>query len=201
MEATVSADYPAAGPERYRTEAEKAERAAANLARLHAEVVRLVDQGTVALAPAGLQGLHRVAVAGLYRCGGQYRDGPVWVLGTRRLPPPAGDVPRLVEEACEYVNDAAHTAVHAAAYLAWRLKHTQPWLGANGRVSRAAARLLLAVRLRVPGWLLPAGPGTPGPAYYRALRAADAAWERGRLDVGEMERVLLPALFGTPAGG
>jgi Fic family protein len=82
---------------------------------------------------------------------------------------------------------------HLAAYLMWRVNWIHPFFGGNGRTARAVAYLILCARL---GFRLPGTQTIPDliianrDPYYRALQAADSAWESGRLDLTEMEELL-----------
>jgi Fic family protein len=113
---------------------------------------------------------------------------------SRHQPPGAHQVPELVEELCDYVNENWHrAAVHLAAYVMWRLNWIHPFADGNGRTSRAFPYFVLCVRSG--SWL----PGTntipeqisKGKApYYKALEAADEAWRKGALDLQFMESLL-----------
>lgn len=70
----------------------------------------------------------------------------------------------------------------------------------NGRTARAAAMLVLYSRLRVDPVSRPGRPtflellGWNKLACNDALEAADAAWQRGVLEVGELEDLLMKCL-------
>ena len=75
----------------------------------------------------------------------------------------------------------------------WKLNWIHPFTDGNGRTSRAASYLILCLRL---GYLLPgkltipeqiAANKTP---YYKALEAADIAWEQGIIDLSAMKELL-----------
>jgi Fic family protein len=75
----------------------------------------------------------------------------------------------------------------------WRLNWIHPFTDGNGRTSRAASYMILCLKL---GYVLPgrnsipdqiAGDKTP---YYRALEAADLAWEKGEVDLSAMKELL-----------
>jgi len=104
-------------------------------------------------------------------------------------------VPELLEDLCDYINanlDSA-TALHLAAYVMWRLNWIHPFDDGNGRTSRAVSYLVLCMKL---GYPLPGTNTIPEQItankspYYDALEAADAACEKGRADVGELETLL-----------
>ncbi|MGH9651267.1 MAG: Fic family protein, partial [Terriglobales bacterium] len=63
----------------------------------------------------------------------------------------------------------------------------------NGRTARALSYLVLCVRLgyRLPGTnTIPAQIARDKMPYYRALEAADAAFEAARLDLSDLEGLL-----------
>jgi Fic family protein len=142
--------------------------------------------------------LQEIAIAPNYRCAGHFRDGEVTLQGSTHQPPPYQEVPKLVEEMCEYVAAQWHgPALPLAAYLLWRLNWIHPFFGGNGRTSRALTYLVLCVRLglRLPGkitipQLIAENPGE----YYSALRSADRAFAAGTLDVSELEAFLAEML-------
>ncbi|MDZ4687213.1 MAG: Fic family protein [Planctomycetaceae bacterium] len=130
----------------------------------------------------------------IYTCSGNYRTGPVTIEGTGHQPPPAGDVSKHVEDLCDYVNDNwGESAIHLAAYVMWRVNWVHPFMGGNGRTSRAASYLVMCARLgqKPPGGLTIAEQIVASRfPYYDALDAADKAWGEGRVDVAEMEGLL-----------
>lgn len=67
------------------------------------------------------------------------------IKGSQHVPPDAWQVPQLVEELCDYVNDNwdAATALHLAAYVMWRLNWVHPLADGNGRTARAISYLVL----------------------------------------------------------
>lgn len=75
----------------------------------------------------------------------------------------------------------------------WRVNWIHPFFGGNGRSSRAFSYLILCVKL---GFTLPAEKNIPElivenrDPYYAALRAADAAWINGILDLSAMEKLI-----------
>lgn len=146
------------------------------------------------LTPAPMLRLHEVAVRDIYSDAGQLRDGPVYIGGTGHIPPPAEEVPGLVEEMCSYVNDNWNRSpIHISAYLMWRLNWIHPFFDGNGRTSRAISYLALLIKL---GYLLPGTNSIPEQVaankqpYYEALDHADAAWLTGIVDVSVMEQLL-----------
>jgi Fic family protein len=138
--------------------------------------------------------LQRAAIDGIYRCAGNYRTHGVIIHGTTHVPPSHEEVPALVENMCDYVNDNwDRTSVHLASYLMWRVNWIYPFAGGNGRTSRAISYLVMCVRA---GQVFPGTKTIPDQItdcrkpYYAALDAADAAWEKNIVDVSEMEALL-----------
>ncbi len=187
---------PPPNPYLFKTPAEKAQRVADNLVRQYDEMSRLIVQsaGKLNVTPDLLKSLQRIAIGGIYACAGEFRTWPVYIRNVTHQPPPWDQVPALIDQMCAYANGTGGTAIHAAAYVMWRLNWIHPFGGGNGRTSRAVSYLTLCVR--VGGILLPGRPTIPEqivanrPPYYAALRHADDAWAQGRLDVSELEKLL-----------
>ncbi len=119
---------------------------------------------------------------------------PIEITGSIHEPPEHEDVPELVDEMCDYVNDNwEKDAIHLASYVMWRLNWIHPFEDGNGRTSRAISYLVLSVRT---GYVLPGSKTIPErisqdkQRYYEALDAADLAWRDGVVDVSEMEKLL-----------
>lgn len=179
---------------------EVAKREAANGLQQFDAVVESINQAigseqTFLLRPSMLLHLNRIALDGLNNYAGNYRPSNIYITGSKHKPPAVTDVPALVEELCEYVNDNfdARSALHLAAYVMWRLNWIHPFDDGNGRTARAASYLVLCIKLRNR---LPGKPTIPdliaekkGP-YYQALEAADAAWTKGSLDLAALEALL-----------
>lgn len=154
------------------------------------------------LTPAILRQLQHAAIHDIYDCAGQFRTRPVLLERTQNDPnlhqPPAPTfVPALVDEMCTYVNDNfGKSALHLAAYLLWRHNWIHPFMGGNGRTSRALSYYVMCARL---GYEVPGSPTVPeqiadsasaNDRYFDALHAADAAAKEGRVDVTEMENLV-----------
>jgi Fic family protein len=75
----------------------------------------------------------------------------------------------------------------------WRLNWIHPFTDGNGRTSRAASYIILCLKLgyRIPGKnTIPDQIAANKTPYYKALEAADNAWEQGRIDLSEMKELL-----------
>jgi Fic family protein len=158
----------------------------------------LRDERQFKLRPSLIQTLNRIAVERIAKLPGALRPFEMEITNSRHKPPKAADVPTLLEDLCDYVNDNwEKSAWHLASYVMWRLNWIHPFEDGNGRTSRAISYLILCVRL---GMALPGRKTIPDQIaadkrpYYRALEDADAAFDEGKLDFSEMEKVLKAAL-------
>jgi len=195
----VRRDSKPIGPALFADKVEKARLEARNGLLQYDLVEKLAREARVAklfkLRVSTIQALQREAIQGIYTCAGNYRTGPVTIIGTNHQPPPADQVPAFVEGMCDYVNENwARTAVHLASYVMWRLNWIHPFSGGNGRTSRAASYLVMCVRA---GQLFPGAKTIPDQIverrdpYYAALDAADLALEQTKgIDVSVMEKML-----------
>ena len=126
--------------------------------------------------------LHRLAVDGIYPCGGRYRDAlqKIHIQGSAHQVPEPAFVAIFVKELVDRSNDAsdARPAMWRAAYALWRLNWIHPFAGGNGRTSRALAYLILCVDL---GMMMPGIPTLPTlieqrrAEYIATLRLVDAS--------------------------
>jgi Fic family protein len=96
-----------------------------------------------------LIGLHDRILAGRYSAGaGRFRDGQRWVVNSATgnvafLPPPAEEVPVLVDLACQQMETmSAHPAV-AAAWIHIAIAAIHPFGDGNGRSARVLATLAM----------------------------------------------------------
>lgn len=126
---------------------------------------------------------------------GNWRPSEIEIGGSKHKPPAAFEVPERIEELCDYINEKWNdkSPVHLASYVMWRLNWIHPFTDGNGRTSRAASYMILCVKL---GYVIPgkntipdqiAADKTP---YYRALEAADDAWEQGKINLTAMKELL-----------
>lgn len=154
----------------------------------------LANNGKFRLRPSLLGELNRLAVEGLTPYAGVPRPHGMSITGSGHTPPAPAKVQELLEELCDYVNDNwDKSPVHLAAYVMWRLNWIHPYDDGNGRTSRAAAYIVLSLRLgtRLPGsnTIVDQIVQTKS-AYYRALEAADARFDSGQIDVSDMESLI-----------
>src|ERR1700738_105113 len=139
--------------------------------------------------------LNHVAVANISQFGGRFREEPIYV-GTHK-PPHFRDVPHLMDQFISTVHENWYIwkPTELAAYGLWRLNWIHPFVEGNGRTARATCYFLLCVRsgaLLGGAKILPERIKENREGYELALRAADAAWDRGDLDFSEMEAYLAP---------
>ncbi len=92
------------------------------------------------------------------------------------------------------------TSTQLASYGLWRLNWIHPFIEGNGRTARAVCYYLLSVkegRILGGSTIVPERIKVNRPQYINALRAADRAWDAGKLDLTEMEAFLAQLLSGT----
>lgn len=126
-----------------------------------------------------LRHIQEFAIRDIYTCAGRFRTWGVQIQNSKHVPPLWTDVDAHIAEMCGHANDTGLEALHAAAYLMWRVNWIHPFGGGNGRTSRAIAYLALQLRL---GRVLPGQPSIPEQIeeepkpYYHALEIADATY-------------------------
>ena len=147
------------------------------------------------LRPSAIQELNRISINNLEAEAGRWRNEPIVIEGSEHQPPLWEEVPKHVDDLCDYVNDNwnVRSPFHLAAYVMWRLNWIHPFVDGNGRTTRAVSYYVLCAKLgfHIPGVTTVAEmiAGDKGP-YYKALEAADAAGKTGSVDVSEMEHLL-----------
>lgn len=159
------------------------------------EVDRWLTSGKPSLKVSMLLALHRKAMDGIDQFAGNFRPAGVTIRGSKHAPVSGDDVPRYVEEMLEYIleNWSTRTAVHLASYAMWRLNWIHPFADGNGRTSRILSYMVLCGGLshKLPGTrTIPEQISQNKAPYYKALEKADTAFKKGRIDVGQMERLL-----------
>jgi len=182
------------------SEPQKARQEALNTLRQYDRMVEIInetlrDPQRFRLRPSTIQELNRISIKNLEAEAGRWRDVPIVIDGSRHQPPTAEDVPKHIDEMCEYVNEYWNTKspFHLAAYVMWRLNWIHPFVDGNGRTTRAVSYYVLCAKLQfhMPGvTTVPEMIAQDKDPYYKALEAADAAEQKGSLDVSEMEYLL-----------
>lgn len=156
-----------------------------------------LEQGPSALDKYTIWALNHAAVANISQFGGRYRQEPIYV--GKHIPPHFKEVSELMDRFVSFIHENWHrmSATQLAAYGLWRLNWIHPFVDGNGRTARAVCYYLMGVRI---GVLLPGRKIVPErikenrDEYEKALRAADAAWDDGHLNVSEMEEFLADLL-------
>ena len=147
------------------------------------------------LRPSTILHLHKLALDGLSKFAGTWRPAPVRIEKSGHEPPHESQVPSLIEEMCDWVNDnwESEAPLTLCAYVMWRLNWIHPFLDGNGRTSRAVSYLVLCAKIgdRLPGTVtIPEQIAAGRQPYYDALESADKANAEGLTDVSEMEDLL-----------
>lgn len=180
---------------------ERAQREAENGLRQFDSVVGLIqryfaEHWRFALRVSTILGLHRDALLGVHALAGNFRPSTVEIKGSAHTPPDAWQIPQLIEELCDYVNDnwETSTPIHLAAYVMWRLNWIHPFADGNGRTARAVSYLVLCMKMggRIPGTrTIPDLISENKKPYYAALEAADKCWtSRREVDLSQLEEAL-----------
>jgi Fic family protein len=182
------------------SEPQKARQEALNTLRQYDRMVELINamlqtQQRFRLRPSAIQELNRISIKNIEAEAGRWRDAPIEIEGSRHQPPPAEDVPKHIDDLCEYVNEHwdDRSPFHLAAYVMWRLNWIHPFVDGNGRTTRAVSYYVLCAKLQfhMPGvTTVPEMIAQNKNPYYKALEASDAAAQAGSLDVSEMEYLL-----------
>jgi fido (protein-threonine AMPylation protein) len=156
----------------------------------------LADHWVFKLRLSIILSLHRDALIGIHPLAGNFRPSTVEIKGSSHTPPDAWQVPELVEEMCDYINENWETAtpLHLAAYAMWRMNWIHPFADGNGRTARAVSYLILCMKMRsrIPGRrTIPDLISDNKNPYYDALEAADRHWaDRHVFDLAELEHLL-----------
>jgi Fic family protein len=182
------------------TEDERALLESRNAIKQFDRLVELIREATAPggrfrLRPSTLQELNRYAIEGMRAAAGAFRTSAILAItGSQHAPPEWTEVPRHVDDMCDYVNDNwTASPIHLASYVMWRLNWIHPFPDGNGRTSRAVSYLVMCARL---GYLIPGHTTIPQRIaaakrpYYRALEQADEASKEDAVDVSAMEALL-----------
>lgn len=179
---------------------EKAAREAANGLEQIQYISDLVQRGVSEIREAHVRDLHRLAVSGIYPCGGSFRQIAVAITNSDHIPPAHALVRSFVADALDWINSShgSKAALERASYALWRFNWIHPFAGGNGRTSRALAYLIICGDQQA---MLPGKPNMPTRIYDRrreyikALRAADASDKAGEADFSEMIEFLEDVLM------
>src|SRR5437867_11598018 len=118
-----------------------------------------------------IQALHEIVTRGILDSAGRYREEQVWITGVSHVPPPAGQIVPLLDDAFDDLSKLRDPVLRMI-YLHHRLAFVHPFLDGNGRTARLAANLVLLSA----GYPLSVLRVEDRRRYYRALDEAD----RGR---------------------
>ncbi|GGK49969.1 Fic family protein [Salinarimonas ramus] len=143
--------------------------------------------------------LHRTLMDRISASAGNFRPAGVKIRGSAHEPPRADEVPRHVEELCDYVNEnwERRTSLHLASYALWRINWIHPFADGNGRTARIVSYLILCLHsgTRLPGTLtIPEQISRNKAPYYAALEHADARSVAGDVDVSHLEDLVSKCL-------
>ncbi len=102
---------------------------------------------------------------------GNYRRGNVMITGSKHKPPPAYQVPQLMEEMVNWVkkNSSKLHSVELATIAHHKLVHIHPFTDGNGRTARLFMNLILLQK----GYPLVTILKNDRKKYYRTLESAD----------------------------
>lgn len=146
------------------------------------------------LCEATLKKLNFLAMKEIRRDAGKYRDYGLIIQNSAHKPPNYRDVPRYMKELCTYVNgNSEKDPFHISAYIMWFLNWIHPFGDGNGRTARAASYLALAIGLDLfmtGEDIIPAQIEQDRSHYYNALDSADDAYNKGSINVCELEELL-----------
>jgi Fic family protein len=144
--------------------------------------------------------LNYAAVANIAQLGGRYREDPIYIRD--HTPPHFKEVPNLMDRMFSLIHENWTIVDHATylpAFALWRLNWIHPFVEGNGRTARAACYYLICMKQKrlLPGMkIVPERIRENRKPYYDALKAADRAWEDGKLDVSVMAKYLEELLKG-----
>lgn len=155
---------------------------------------RIKSGAPLRLRPSLALTLNRLATEGIEELAGVFRPDPIKIDGSSHKPPPFQEVPELVEEMCDYVNDhwKDRTPLHLSCYVMWRMNWIHPFTDGNGRTARALSYVVLCTSLgdQLPGSMtIPEQISSNKFPYYDALEDADKAFHDGRIDVSALEQL------------
>lgn len=149
-----------------------------------------LEKGIESFDKYTLWALNSSAVANIAQFGGRYREEPIYV--GNHFPPHFEEVPNDMDRFFSTVHENWTIFEHPTllpAYVLWRLNWIHPFVEGNGRTARAACYYLICMkqrRLLGGKKIVPERIRENREPYYRALQAADKAWNQGQFDVSEL---------------
>jgi Fic family protein len=159
-----------------------------------------LEKGIESFDKYTLWALNYTAVANIAQFGGRYREDPIYV--GKHVPPKFIDVPNLMDRMFSLIHENWTIVDHPtylAAFALWRLNWIHPFVEGNGRTARAACYYLISLKQErlLPGTkIVPERIRENRDPYIEGLKAADRAWEEGKLDVSVMAAYLETLLKG-----
>jgi Fic family protein len=159
-----------------------------------------LEKGIEAFDKYTLWALNYAAVANIAQFGGRFREEPIYV--GNHIPPHFEKVPDLMDRFFSMIHENWTIIEHPtmlAGYVLWRLNWIHPFVEGNGRTARAACYYIICLKQRklLPGRkIVPERIRENREPYYKALKAADKAWDEGKLDVSEISNYLQNLLIG-----
>lgn len=134
-----------------------------------AYIERLVNEK---LEEPDIREIHNILFSGLCESPGNYRNGQVYIEGSDYMPPPAFEVPGLVNELVDWLNNNPEELrpIEMAAIFHHKLVAIHPFDDGNGRVGRLLMNLLLIQK----GYPLTVIKTVDKQKYYDCLHKGDA---------------------------
>jgi Fic family protein len=145
----------------------------------HKEAIEYVEglaTGDDPITPFHVRKIHKLVLTCIDdETAGQYRNLPVRIAGTTHQPPDSWEVPRLMIEWGDWLNDSALMLhpVERASFAHHRLVAIHPFIDGNGRTARLVMNLLLMREGYPPTIIMRANRRQ----YYRVLAQADGGDE------------------------
>lgn len=93
------------------SEPQRARQEALNTLRQYDRMVGIINETLrqpqrFRLRPSAIQELNRISIRNIEAEAGRWRDVPILIEGSDHQPPTAEDVPKYVDDLCEYVNES-----------------------------------------------------------------------------------------------
>jgi Fic family protein len=134
----------------------------ANIDAMQLSIERAADLEGV--RPADLQDIHRVLLqrAPNSQIAGRFRTSQDWIggndynpCGAAFVPPPPGEIDRLLDDLCVFANDIALPPLVQAAIAHAQFETIHPFEDGNGRTGRALVQVVLRWRGLTPSFVPP----------------------------------------------